>query len=154
MNGVCTGSGLHFVADADFVVASATASFLDTHVSVGQVAALEPISLLPRIGIGNALGWRSWVGTAGWPRRALRISLVDEVVEPAQLLDRAVELAEPVATGSPAAVEASKRAIRAPSSARWRRRCSTAGSCVAHRGHPDSIEGPKAFAEKREARWQ
>ena len=26
VNGVCTGSGLHFVADADFVLASATAS--------------------------------------------------------------------------------------------------------------------------------
>ena len=35
VNGVCTGSGLHFVADADIVVASSTASFLDTHVSVG-----------------------------------------------------------------------------------------------------------------------
>jgi hypothetical protein len=25
---------------------------------------------------------------------------------------------------------------------------------LAHRQHPDSDEGPKAFVEKREARWQ
>ena len=43
---------------------------------------------------------------------ALRISLVDEVVEPDRLLDRAMALAEVIATGSPTAIEASKRAIR------------------------------------------
>ncbi len=55
VNGVCVGGGFHFVADADVVVAASTASFIDTHVSVGQVTALEPIQLLPRIGFGNAL---------------------------------------------------------------------------------------------------
>ena len=86
VNGVCTGSGLHFVADADVVVASSTATFLDTHVSVGQVTAIEPITLLPRIGLGNALrlavlGRHGRIDAA----EALRISLVDEVVEPGQL---------------------------------------------------------------------
>ena len=106
VNGVCTGSGLHFVADADVVVASTTASFLDTHVSVGQVAAVEPITLLPRIGLGNTLRL-TVLGRHGRiaADEALRISLVDEVVEPERLLDRAVELAEQAATGSPAAIE-------------------------------------------------
>jgi enoyl-CoA hydratase/carnithine racemase len=156
VNGVCTGSGLHFVADADIVLASATASFLDTHVSVGQVTAIEPITLLPRIGLGNALRM-AVLGRHGRMAadEALRISLVDEVVEPTQLLDRAVELAELAATGSPAAVEASKRAIRGalerPMAEAMQRGWEL---LVAHRGHPDSIEGPKAFAEKRAAKWQ
>ena len=47
VNGVCVGGGFHFVADADIVLMSSTASFIDTHVSVGQVTALEPIQLLP-----------------------------------------------------------------------------------------------------------
>jgi enoyl-CoA hydratase/carnithine racemase len=156
VNGVCTGSGLHFVADADFVLASSTASFLDTHVSVGQVAALEPISLVPRIGLGNALrlavsGRHGRIDAA----EALRISLVDEVVEPERLLDRAVELGELMATGSPAAIEVVKRAIRAS----LERPMSEAMQhgwelLLAHRDHPDSLEGPKAFVERREARWQ
>jgi enoyl-CoA hydratase/carnithine racemase len=156
VNGVCTGSGLHFVADADFVLASSTASFLDTHVSVGQVAALEPISLVPRIGLGNALRL-AVLGRHGRldATEALRISLVDEVVEPEQLLDRAVKLGELMATGSPAAIEVSKRAIRAS----LERPMSEAMQhgwdlLLAHRDHPDSLEGPKAFVEKREARWQ
>jgi len=86
---------------------------------------------------------------------ALRISLVDEGVEPEQLLDRAVEPGELMATGSPAAIEVSKRAIRAS----LERPMSEAMQhgwelLLAHRDHPDSLEGPKAFVEKREARWQ
>ena len=49
VNGVCAGGGFHFVGDADIVVASTAAFFTDTHVSVGQVSALEPISLVGRI---------------------------------------------------------------------------------------------------------
>src|SRR3954467_9011597 len=33
VNGVCAGGGLHFVADADIVIASRDATFLDPHVS-------------------------------------------------------------------------------------------------------------------------
>ena len=46
VNGTCAGGGLHFVADADIVIAASDATFLDPHVSVGQVSAYEPIGLL------------------------------------------------------------------------------------------------------------
>ena len=155
VNGVCTGAGLHFLADADVIVASASASFLDTHVSVGQVAALEPITLLPRIGLGNALrlvvlGRKGRIGAED----ALRISLVDEVVEPEQLRERAIELAEIAASGSPAAVEASKRAIRGALDRPMAQALQHGWELLlAHREHPDSVEGPQAFVERREARW-
>ena len=45
VNGVCAGGGLHFVADADIVIASVHATFLDPHVSIGQVSAYETIAL-------------------------------------------------------------------------------------------------------------
>jgi enoyl-CoA hydratase/carnithine racemase len=156
VNGVCTGSGLHFVADADFVLASTAASFLDTHVSVGQVAAIEPITLLPRIGLGNALrltifGRHGRMGAA----EALRISLVDEVVEPPQLLERAIELGEQAAAGSPAAIESSKRAVRGALERPMAGAMQYGWELLrAHREHPDSNEGPIAFAEKREPNWQ
>jgi E-phenylitaconyl-CoA hydratase len=156
VNGVCTGSGLHFVADADVVVASSTATFLDTHVSVGQVTAIEPITLLPRIGLGNALrlavlGRHVRIGAT----EALRISLIDEIVEPERLLDRAVELAEQAASGSPSAVEKSKRAIRGALERPMAEAMQHGWELLlAQRSHPDSVEGPKAFAEKREPEWQ
>jgi enoyl-CoA hydratase/carnithine racemase len=138
------------------VVASSTATFLDTHVSVGQVAAVEPISLLPRIGLGNTLRL-TILGRHGRidAKEALRISLVDEVVEPGALLDRAIELGTLAASGSPAAIEGSKRAVRGA----LERPMSEAMQhgwelLLAHRQHPDSDEGPRAFAEKRDPTWQ
>lgn len=83
------------------------------------------------------------------------MSLVDEVVDPERLLDRAVELGELMATGSPAAIEASKRAIRASLDRPMSEAMQYGWELLlAHRDHPDSLEGPKAFVEKREARWQ
>ena len=156
VNGVCTGSGFHFIADADIVIASTTASFVDTHVSVGQVTAIEPITLIPRIGLGNVLRL-TVLGKHGRisADEALRISLVDEVVEPERLLDRAIELGEVAASGSPAAVEASKRAIRGSLERPMAEALQHGWELLlAHREHPDSTEGPAAFVEKREPRWQ
>ncbi len=45
VNGVCAGGGLHFVADADIVIASSHATFVDPHVSVGQASVYETIAL-------------------------------------------------------------------------------------------------------------
>ena len=45
VNGVCAGGGLHFVADADIVIASSNATFVDPHVSVGQATVYETIAL-------------------------------------------------------------------------------------------------------------
>src|SRR6185436_6634331 len=45
VNGTCAGGGLHFVADADIVIAASDASFVDPHVSIGQVTAYEVIAL-------------------------------------------------------------------------------------------------------------
>jgi len=156
VNGVCTGAGLHFLADADVIVASSSASFVDTHVSVGQVTAIEPITLLPRIGLGNALRF-AVLGRHGriGAEQARQIALVDNVVEPDRLLERAVEIAEQAATGSPAAIEASKRAIRGALERPMADAMQQGWELLlAHREHPDSNEGPQAFVDKREARWQ
>ena len=49
VNGVCAGGGLHWVADADIVIAASDATFVDPHVSIGQVSALETIALMRKI---------------------------------------------------------------------------------------------------------
>jgi enoyl-CoA hydratase/carnithine racemase len=156
VNGVCTGAGLHFVADADVVVASSTASFLDTHVDVGQVAVIEPITLLDRVGVGNVLKMVV-LGRAGRldAADALRISLVDEVVAPEALLGRALELAHAAASGSPSAIEKSKRAIRGALELPRREALQRGWDLLleqrAH--HPDAVEGPRAFVERRAPHW-
>jgi enoyl-CoA hydratase/carnithine racemase len=157
VNGVCAAAGLHFVADADVVIASTNASFVDTHVTVGQVAAIEPITLLDRIGVGNALRMVI-LGRAGRldATEALRISLVDEVTSPDLLRARALELAHAAAAGSPSAIEKSKRAIRGALDLPRREALQRGWELLTEQRehHPDAIEGPRAFVERREPQWR
>ena len=95
VNGVCAGGGLHFVADADIVIASSAATFTDPHVSIGQVSAYETIGLVRRSPmepiLRMALVGRYERVTA---ERALQLGILSEVVEPDRLRDVAQELAE------------------------------------------------------------
>jgi (E)-benzylidenesuccinyl-CoA hydratase len=155
VNGLCVAGGLHFVCDADVVIASTNASFFDTHAHIGQVAALEPIGLLPRIGLANALRMIT-LGKEGRlsAEDALRISLVSEVLAPEELLPRARQLAAAAVKVSPTTYELSKRvvwgAIEGPL---WDALQRGWGVLKAHQSHPDCFEGPRAFAERREPQW-
>ena len=69
--------------------------------------------------------------------------------------EEAPKLAELAATGSPAAIEASKRAIRGALERPMAEAMQHGWDLLlAHRDHPDSTEGPMAFAEKREPNWE
>jgi E-phenylitaconyl-CoA hydratase len=155
VNGVCTGAGLQLVADADYVIASTNASFLDTHVSVGQVSALEPIALVPRIGVGRVLrmcllGKNGRIGA----QEALGIGLADELVAPEDLADRSLELARQFSAVSPNAARFTKQAIRMSSELPQSEAEQYGWDLLRrHRDHPDAMEGPRAFVERRPPRW-
>ena len=156
VNGICAGGGLHFVADADIVVASSNASFLDTHVSVGQVAAYELIGLARRMPfeavLRMALVGRHERMSA---ERALALGMISQVVDPPdRLREEAQALAEKIARNSPAAMAATKRALWGALERGLTDACKAgAQELVSMWGHPDQTEGPLAFAEKREPSW-
>ena len=156
VNGLVNGGGLHFVADSDIVIACAQAAFMDSHVTVGQVSALESVGVVRRAGIGAAL----LMGLAGRSyrmpaERAYQIGLID-LLEPtaADAMARARELAKAMAANSPQAMALTKQAIwgstelldPAASNFGWE-------LLKNHWAHPDFEEGPKAFAEKRAPKW-
>ncbi len=157
VNGVCAGGGLHFVADADVVLAASDAAFLDPHVSVGQVSAYEVIGLARKIPFEAVMrmalvGRYERMDTA----RALALGMVSQVVDPPDALrDEAQRLAERIAQNSPAAMAATKRALWGALEAGLTDACKAgAGELTSMWGHPDQGEGPRAFAEKRAPRWQ
>ncbi len=157
VNGVCAGGGLHFVADADIVVASSTATFLDPHVSVGQVTAYEAIGLLRKMPVEAVMrmalvGRYERISAA----RALELGMISQVVDPPdRLREEAQALAEKIARNSPAAMAATKRALWGALELGLTDACRAGGAeLVSMWGHPDQTEGPLAFAEKREPSWQ
>jgi enoyl-CoA hydratase len=156
VNGVCAGGGLHFVADADIVIASAGATFLDPHVSIGQVAAYEGIALVRKSPMESilrmALMGRHERMTAA---RALQLGILSQVVDdPAALAGEAQALAEKIARNSPAAMRATKRALWGALELGLTDACRAGGrELISMWGHPDQTEGPQAFTDKREPQW-
>jgi enoyl-CoA hydratase/carnithine racemase len=155
VNGVCAGGGLHFVGDADIVIAAESATFSDPHVSVGQVSGLEPTSMLGRMPV-SALLRMALLGRAEKlsAQRAYELGMVTEVVADERILDRALELARLIAGNSPAAVRATRSALRRLTSDALMPYLELGWTDVmAHWAHPDSREGPAAFSEKRQPVW-
>lgn len=154
-NGLVAGAGLHFVVDADIVVAADTVSFMDTHVNVGLVGAMENIGLAKRLPLGTALRMtlmgRDYRLTA---QRAHQLGLVDELVPQDQVMATAEEIAHSIVKNSPAAVSLSQQAIWNSLEMGYTQACEYGWALLRmHWAHPDSKEGPRAFAERREPRW-
>ncbi len=112
VNGVCAGGGLHFVADADIVIAADRATFLDPHVSVGQVSAFETIGLARKAPM-EAISRMALVGRHERmsAEHARRLGIVSEVVAPDALRRRAQELGETIAAHDPDHLAAIKTAL-------------------------------------------
>jgi enoyl-CoA hydratase len=157
VNGLCAGGAFHWVADADIVIAAADAQFFDPHVSVGQVVAIEAIGLMKRIPV-EAVMRMAFVGRYERmsAQRAYELGMVSQVVDPPERLrEEAQALAEKIAKNSPAAMAATKRALWGALELGLTEACRAgAAELVSMWGHPDQEEGPRAFAEKRDARWQ
>jgi enoyl-CoA hydratase/carnithine racemase len=156
VNGVCAGGGLHFVCDADIVIASTDASFVDPHVSVGQVTAYEAIALVRKVPM-EAIMRMALVGKQEriTAERARELGILSEVVAPDQLHAAAQDLGEKIARNSPTAMMHTKKALWGALELGLTDACKAgAKELVAMWGHPDQTEGPLAFAEKREPQWQ
>lgn len=156
VNGICCGGGFHWVADADIVIAASDAQFFDPHVSVGQVVAIEAIGLLRKMP-AEAVMRMAFVGRHErmGAQRAYELGMISEIVDPPERLhERAQQLAETIAQNSPAAMAATKKALWGALELGLTDACRAgAQHLVSMWGHPDQIEGPAAFAEKRPANW-
>lgn len=156
VNGICCGGGFHWVADADIVIAASDAQFFDPHVSIGQVVAIEAIGLMRKMP-AEAVMRMAFMGR--YERmsaaRAYELGMISQVVDPPEDLQRAAqELGETIARNSPAAMAATKKALWGALEMGLTDACRAgAQHLVSMWGHPDQEEGPRAFAERRDAHW-
>jgi len=140
VNGFCLGGGMELALACDIRVASAQAKFGQPEVNLGIIPGGGGTQRLPRIiGLGHAL----------------RLILIEEIVPPEGLLDRAVAIGEQIASKSPVAVAAAKEATRAamslPLDEGLRLETALFQLCFSSE---DKAEGVRAFLEKRAANFQ
>jgi enoyl-CoA hydratase len=155
VHGWCMTLGIELLLAADVRIASADARFAQLEVQRGIYPFGGATTRLPReAGWGNAMRWLL-TGDEFDAAEALRIGLVQEVVEPGDQLDRAVELAERIATRSaPLAVgttlAAAQRANREGERAAEDR---FVDDVVSLFNTKDGAEGMLSFLERRPARF-
>lgn len=156
VNGYAMGGGLECALSCDMRIAEAHA----------QMALPEPaVGLLPA---GCGTQNLPWLVGEGWAKRiiltnervdaqtALRIGLVEEVVEKGQAFAKAKAIAERIGTLSPRAVEYCKELIHNARNGIPRR----AGLSLERERfmdlfeHSDQAEGVKAFLDKRKPEWK
>jgi enoyl-CoA hydratase len=152
VNGFCLGGGMELALACDIRVASSTARFGQPEVNLGILPGGGGTQRLPRIvGLGAALQM-ILTGEMIDAVEALRIGLVQEVVEPERLLERTIAVAETIASKSPVAVAAAREATRAafslPLSEGLKLERALFQLCFSSE---DKAEGVRAFLEKRAA---
>jgi len=156
INGICCGAGLDWVTTGDIVIASEKATFFDPHVSIGLVAGREVVRvarILPRsIALRMALMGKHERMDA---QRAYELGMISEIVEHDRLLERANEIADIVNSNAPLAVRGTRLGIVKGLDLPLHEAEILAEAFRERNLHTeDSLEGPKAFVEKRPPNWK
>ena len=157
VNGYAAGGGFELALACDIIIASTEATFMLSEVNVGVIATGGGVIHLPhRIPYGLAMEML-YTGRPMKPDEALRVGLVNRVVEPDQLMDAAREIADDIVTSAPLSVQAVKSILRDIEG------MSVRDAYVAQEKNAENVkaqnsgdfqEGPKAFAEKRAPQWK
>jgi len=155
VNGVAYGGGSELAQSTDFIIASENATFGQPEAMLGLAAGGGSPALLPRLLPPGRAMQMLMTGDPISAQEAHRLGMVNEIHAQGELMDAALRIAEKIASNSPTAVQAVKRAVRLGEGqpieqaiaimmdSHWR-------SAV----HPDRIEGIGAFNEGREPTFQ
>ncbi|MDQ6830728.1 MAG: enoyl-CoA hydratase-related protein [Gemmatimonadota bacterium] len=152
VNGFCLGGGMELALACDIRIASTSAKFGQPEVNLGIIPGGGGTQRLPRVvGLGAALKM-ILSGEMVDASEALRLKLIEEVLAPDQLMPRAMQLAEFIASKSPVAIAAAKEATRASlnMSLDDGMKLETALFQLCFSSE-DKAEGVRAFLEKRAA---
>ncbi|MEV6850283.1 enoyl-CoA hydratase/isomerase family protein [Actinoplanes sp. NPDC051411] len=151
VNGIAYGGGCEIAQSADFIIASQNAVFGQPETMIGLAAGGGSPALLPRVLPPGTALQMLMTGDPITAQEAYRLGMVNQVLPSGDLLPAAHRIAEKIASNSPTAVQAVKRAVRLGQGqpieqaiaimmeAHWR-------SAV----HPDRVEGIGAFNDDRE----
>lgn len=159
VNGYAFGGGFELALAADMIVCSENASFALPEAKLGIVADSGGMLRLPKRlppAISNEL---MMTGRRMDAQEALRWGVVNQVVESDKLMDAARELAAQIGQSAPLALAAIKEVYRETSELSVEEGYKHIRS-GALKHYPsvlhseDALEGPAAFAEKREPVWK
>ncbi|WP_417347951.1 crotonobetainyl-CoA hydratase [Ferrimonas sp.] len=159
VNGYAFGGGFELALAADMIVCADNASFALPEAKLGIVPDSGGMLRLPKVMPQAIVTEMMMTGRRMDAEEALRWGVVNRVVPVEQLMDSARELAAQIAQSAPLAVAALKEVCRttAEMTVEEGYRFTRSGAlkhypAVLH--SEDALEGPAAFAEKRDPVWK
>jgi enoyl-CoA hydratase len=154
INGFALGGGLELAMGCDFRIASTKAKFGQPEVNLGLTPGYAGTQRLPRlVGLADAL-YLLLTADMISAEEALRIGLVQKVVEPEQLMTEVINIANKIASKGPKAVRKVKSVVHKGFLTDF----NTGSDMESHEfgslfGN-EGAEGMRAFLEKRKPNWQ
>ncbi len=153
VNGFALGGGLELALACDFRIASSKAKFGQPEVNLGLIPGYSGTQRLPRqVGMGDAL-FMLTTGEMLTADDALRIGLVQKVVEPEQLMEEVLRIAAVIATKGPDAVKRVKFVTRQGYQVSLAQGNQLEAQSFGQLFGNQGTEGMKAFLEKRKPMW-
>jgi enoyl-CoA hydratase len=151
VNGFALGGGCELALACDFIIASDKAKFGQPEVKLGVIPGYGGTQRLARrVGPGIAREL-IYTGRLVLSEEALRLGLVNAVVQRRELMDKVTETARLIAAAGPSAIAAAKRVMREsdglPLESGLDAEARAFGACFAG---AEQKEGMQAFLEKRE----
>ena len=158
VNGICCGGGLEMALACDIILASDQATFALPEIRSGTVADAASIKLPKRIPYHIAM---EMLLTGRWidAEEAARWGLINQIHPIDQLMDKAREMAELLASGPPLVYAAIKEVVRNAEDMKFQdalNKITKSQFATVEKLYTseDQLEGAKAFAEKRDPVWK
>ena len=158
VNGICCGGGLEWALSADIILAADHATFALPEIRSGTVADAASIKLPKRIPYHIAM---EMLFTGRWidAEEAARWGMINQVHPASELMTKAREMADLLASGPPLVYAAIKEIVREAEAMTFQ----DAMNRITKRqfasvdilyDSEDQLEGARAFAEKRDPVWK
>ena len=155
VNGAAAGAGMDMASMADIRFASTNARFGMSYVRMGLIPGDGGAYTLPRI-VGTARALELiWSGRMFGAEEALAMGYVNAVYPQEELLSRVREFARGIAQGPSVAIQLAKKLVYRSANISFDEHLDMAQMAMTlAQTTEDAKEGPRAFVERREPRFQ
>ncbi len=158
VNGICCGGGLEMALSCDIILAAEHATFALPEIRSGTVADAASIKLPKRIPYHIAM---EMLLTGRWinAREAAKWGLVNHIYPRDQIMEKAREIAQLLASGPPLVYAAIKEVVRVAEDMNFQdalNRITKSQLKTVEKlyNSEDQLEGARAFSEKRDPVWK
>ena len=158
VNGICCGGGLELALSADIILAADHASFALPEIRSGTVADAASVKLPKRIPYHIAM---EMLFTGRWldAEEAARWGMINQIHPASDLMTKAREMADLLASGPPLVYAAIKEIVREAEDMKFQdamNRITKSQFATVDQLYTseDQLEGAKAFAEGRDPVWK